>query len=87
MNIPGNEKMVKVRKANRVLTIQKDEAENYLKMGYAVYSLTGEKIAEPDTYRSRLEEAQREIARLTAELEAAQRENARLSRQLKASGK
>ena len=87
MNIPENEKMVKVRRDNRVLVIPKEDAEIYLMDGYTVYSMTGAKIAEPDTYKSRLEEAQREIQRLTAELEAARRENAQFIRQLKTAGK
>lgn len=69
-----------------ILEDPKEDAEIYLMDGYTVYSMTGEKIAEPDTYKSRLDEAQKEIQRLTAELEAAQRENARLTRQLKAVG-
>lgn len=70
-----------------MLVIPKEDAEIYLLDGYTVYNMAGEKIAEPDTYKSRLEEAQKEIQRLTAELEAAHRENARLSRQLEATGK
>lgn len=86
MNIPDNEK-VKVKKDNRVLILSGSEAETYLQMGYTVYSLTGEKIATPETYKSRLEEAQEEIKRLTAELETVRRENDILSSKLKASGK
>lgn len=81
INIPENGK-VRVQKANRVMYLPWHEAETYLKMGYTVYNLSGEIIAEPDTYKSELKEARKEIARLTAELETAQREIARLTRKL-----
>lgn len=84
INIPENGK-VRVQKANRAMYLPWHEAENYLKMGYTVYNLSGEIIAEPDTYKSELREARKEIARLTAELDTAKRENALLTRKLKRS--
>lgn len=81
MNIPENEKVI-VRKDNRELHLSWREAERYLRMGYTVYNLAGEIIVEPDTDKSKLRAAQKEIARLTAELEAAQNEIARLTQKL-----
>lgn len=82
------EKMVKVKRDNRVLILTEDEAESYLAKGYTVYDIeTGEVIAEPDGYKSELREAKKQIASLTVEVETLNRENNMLSARLKASGK
>lgn len=82
------EKMVKVKRANRVLILTEDEAESYLAKGYTVYDIdTGEVIAEPDGYKSKLRAAEKQIASLTAEVEMLKRENNMLSSKLKAFGK
>lgn len=91
MSTENKEKMVKARSGNRAVIIPKEKTEMYLEMGYSVYSLTGEKIAEPGAYRSKLEEASKRIVQLTSELEEVKRENEHLTRQIKrqikASGK
>lgn len=82
------EKMVKVKRDNRVLILTEDEAESYLAKGYTVYDIeTGEVIAEPDRYKSELREAKKQIASLTAEIEMLKREKNMLFARLKASGK
>ena len=82
------EKMVKVKLDNRVLILSEDEAESYLAKGYTVYDIeTGEVIAEPDGYKSKLRAAEKQIASLTVEVEMLKRENNMLSTRLKASGK
>lgn len=82
------EKMVKVKLDNRVLILSEDEAESYLAKGYTVYDIeTGEVIAEPDRYKSKLRAAEKQIASLTVEVEMLKRENNMLSTRLKASGK
>lgn len=82
------EKMVKVKRDNRVLILAEDEAESYLAKGYTVYDIdTGEVIAEPDVYKSKLQATEKQIASLTVEVEMLKRENNMLSSKLNASGK
>ena len=66
--------MIKARKANKVVRIPDEKADEYKALGYSLYNEKNEVIYQHMTDAEKIESMEKEIARLTAENEELKKE-------------
>jgi chromosome segregation ATPase len=64
-------KQYKARLKNRILTIPEQDKDRYITLGYEILDMDGKVVEKPHTDKVQLEDANKQIADLTAKLEEA----------------
>lgn len=64
---------IKVKLANRVLTVPAEDKDKYLQQGYTIYDMDGKEIATPATDANKVKEANAKIAELSNQLADAEK--------------